>query len=343
MRDGANYDIVQRMNGTALEIKPLTEEQNAPDMIELTSQDQLWLSSFGVDPEWENDEALKLALNETIATGSLRLNRPLNQDEWESIASARWSFFNFLGLPAELVDFYQSEKPSLTPLDIFIRNQRVMQSLGLNVTKVINAQPLAIGYAPESVRDKMANLTALDLNAPKVVNAHPAAISYAPESVRDKMANLTALGLNAAKVVNAHPSALGYAPELVREKIRFLQRSAKLLKWQYSAEDLVSARPVLLGYSTKKLAIFRRLAAYHLDPSERTIEPNKFSNALILPLEQYIIALNRIDDDQTLSVTELAKMARQIKLSSSERKQMLDEISPSLGRIGIMYSAYRDK
>ena len=232
---------------------------------------------------------------------------------------------------------------SLTPLDIFIRNQRVMQSLGLNVIKVINAQPLAIGYAPESVRDKMANLTALDLNAPKVVNAHPAAISYAPESVRDKMANLTALGLNAAKVVNAHPSALGYAPELVREKIRFLQRSAKLLKWQYFAEDLVSARPVLLGYSTKKLAIFRRLAAYHLDPSERTTEPNKFSNALILPLEQYIIALNRIDDDQTLSVTELAKMARQIKLSSSERKQMLDEISPSLGRIGIMYSAYRDK
>jgi hypothetical protein len=189
----------------------------------------------------------------------------------------------------------------------------------------------------------MSNLTALGLDAAKVVNTLPATIGYAPESVREKMSNLTALGLDAAKVVNASPAAISLAPESAREKIRFLRRSARLLKWQYTAEDLVNTYPALLGFNTNKLAILRRFAAHHVNSAARTSSPNTLRSNLIVPLEKYIIALSHHGDDQTYSLIELSKMARNIKLDSSQRKEQAIELAPSLGRIGAMYLFYRDK
>ena len=383
------------------------ESQDNQDLLVLTPKDQDWLDSYGVDSAWQSDTALRQSLNELIELGSLRLYKSVNQDRWLDVVSARISFLNFVGIADDFIKEFQTNYPTITPLDTFISTQRVMHSLGLNAARVVNASqaaiglapesvrekmanltalgldaaqvvnafPTAIGYAPESVREKMANLTALGLDAAQVVNAFPTAIGYAPESVRGKMANLTALGLDAARVVNALPAAIGYAPESVRgkmanltalgldaarvvnatpadislapesvrEKMLFLRSSARLLRWQNPAEELVNAFPALLGYSTKKLAILRHIAARHVDSTERTSSPFMLRSKLITPLEKYIIAISRLEDDQVLSLSELSREARNIKLDSLERKELASEIAPSMGRIGTMYLDYQDR
>ena len=319
------------------------EAQDNQDLFDLTPKDQGWLDSYGVDPAWQNDAALRQSLNELIVIGSLRLDESVNQDRWQEIVSARISFFNFVGMTDDFIEDYQLNHPTIIPLDTFIGTQRVMNSLDLDAARIVNALPATISYAPESVREKMANLTALGLDAARVVNASPATISYAPESVREKMANLTALGLDAARVVNASPAAIHYAPESVREKMLFLRRSARLLQWQNPAEELVNAFPALLGYSTKKLAILRHIAARHVDSTERTSIPFMLQSKLMVPLEKYIIALSRLEDDQVPSLSELSKKAYDIKLDSSGRKELAAEVAPKMGRIGTMYLVYRSR
>jgi hypothetical protein len=216
-------------------------------------------------------------------------------------------------------------------------------SLGIDAAKLVNAMPSAIGLAPESVREKMANYASLGIDAAKLVNAMPSAIGFAPESVREKMANYASLGIDAAKLVNAMPSAINFAPESVRIKMVFLRRSVKLLKWEHSAEELVNTCPALIGFNIKKLAVLRRIAATYLDLPSRTSSPNALRSSLITPLEKYIIAASHFEEGQRISLHGLHQKAQSIRLESSERKKLASEIAPSLGRIGSMYEAYREK
>ena len=382
-----------------------TNVRHAQEPTCLTPGDQPWLEVYGVDPQWMYDPVLRQSLNDTIITGSLRLDEPVNEDKWQDVVSARRSFLEFIGLSAGLVDSYEITQPTLIPLDTFIRTQRTMHSfgldaprlvnampsaigyasesvrekmdnytalgidavklvnashsaisfapesvrekmdnytaLGIDAVKLVNASPSAIGYAPESVREKMDNYTALGIDAVKLVNAMPQAIGLAPESVREKMDNYTALGIDAVKLVNAMPSAIGYAPESVRNKIEFLRRSVKLLKWEYSPEQLVNTYPAILGFNTKKLSVLRRIAAVHLDLNARTVNPNTIRSSLIIPLEKYIIAISQLQEEQTIPLSKLFLKARNIKLDSSDRKELAVEVAPSLGRIGVVYLDYR--
>ncbi len=391
----------------ASHLESSNEVQFSQELTILGQDDRQWLEAYGADPTWVDDPELSKLLNYTIITGSLRLDEPVNQDRWQEVVSARRSFLEFIGLSAELIDSFQVEHPTIIPLDTFIGTQRVMHSWSLDAAKLVNANPTAIGFAPESVREKMANFTALGIDAAKLVNANPSAIGLAPESVREKMANFTALGIDAAKLVNANPSAINFAPESVREKMSnftalgidapklvnampsainfapesvrekmanfaaldidaaklvnampstinfapesvrtkmlFLRRSIKLLKWEHSTEELVNTYPALIGFNTKKLAVLRRIAATHLDLDARATNPNTIRSSLMTPLEQYIIAVSRLENGQTLSLSELRLKARAIKLDSSERKELAAKIAPSLGRIGTMHETYRDK
>ena len=423
----------------ASHLESSNEVQFSQELTILGQDDRQWLEAYGADPTWVDDPELSKLLNYTIITGSLRLDEPVNQDRWQEVVSARRSFLEFIGLSAELIDSFQVEHPTIIPLDTFIGTQRVMHSWSLDAAKLVNANPTAIGFAPESVREKMANFTALGIDAAKLVNANPSAIGLAPESVREKMANFTALGIDAAKLVNANPAAIGFAPESVREKMAnftalgidaaklvnanpsainfapesvrekmsnftalgidapklvnampsainfapesvrekmanfaaldidaaklvnampstinfapesvrtkmlFLRRSIKLLKWEHSTEELVNTYPALIGFNTKKLAVLRRIAATHLDLDARATNPNTIRSSLMTPLEQYIIAVSRLENGQTLSLSELRLKARAIKLDSSERKELAAKIAPSLGRIGTMHETYRDK
>ena len=139
----------------------------------LTKEDEQWLSSYGVDNTWAEDPEQFKSLNDTVNVGSFRLNGSENQEKWQDVILARQRFLGLIGLSAELVDSCQAQFPTLIPLDTFIGTQRVLHSLGIAAAKLVNAMPSAINYAPESVREKMANYTSLGIEAAKLVNARP--------------------------------------------------------------------------------------------------------------------------------------------------------------------------
>ena len=189
----------------------------------LTAEDQEWLSSYGVDPSWQDDQRLAEELTLLIATGSRRLDEPENQtiEAHTQIMTAREKFFRFVGVSDETLSFFmvESNHPTIIPLDTFIGTQRMFAQYDLNASKVINKFPSALGYAPETVKEKLDNLTTLGLNATKVINTKSSALGYAPETIKEKLDNLTTLGLDATKVINANPNVLGLAPETIKEKI----------------------------------------------------------------------------------------------------------------------------
>jgi len=408
---------------------------------QLTPADQSWLTSYGVDPSWQNNSTFLDELSQVIATGSLRLDEPINQtpQAHSDIMAAREWFFNFLRIPDDTLVAFLKTHPTIIPLDTFIGSQRVMAELGLNAAKVINTNPVAISLAPESIRAKLENLAELGLNAAKVINAVPAAISYAPESVRTKFENLAELGLDAAKVINAVPAAISYAPESVRTKfenlaelgldaakvintnpvvislapksvrakfenlaelgldatkvinalpaaiglapesvrakfenlaelgldatkvinalpaaiglapesvrtkMRLLDRITRLLRWEHSAKELIETFPAILGHNKQKLLIEARIAAYNLDESARSSNPQQVRSGLIIPLEQFILALADTDQngDAPQTLPGLYKKASGYRRSPEERREQALQSAPSLGKVGIRYLRYR--
>ena len=340
--------------------------------IELTLDDQSWLYSFGVDPSWQDDPTLAVELNELIRMGSERINESYDESQHQQIILAREKFFGFVGIDAETLRAFRQVNPTIIPLDTFISTQRVMHNLGLDAVKIINTQPSAIGLAPESVRAKVDNFTALGLDAVKIINTLPSviglapesvrakvdnftalgldavkiintlpsAIGYAPESVRAKVDNFTALGLDAVKIINTQPVALSYAPESVRAKLRLLELSTKVLQWEFTAKELIEEFPVILGFSTKKLQILRRIAATHLTDDARSIQPKSLKSKLVIPLEKYLLSI-QLDEQSPLDDGLLTNAGR-IKLNARERKAeaMILARTDKLGRIGIMYLDY---
>jgi len=351
--------------------------QNQP-ALQLTPDDQAWLASYGVDPSWQDNHRLVDELSSIIEIGSRRLDESENQtiEAHTEIMAARERFMKFVGIPDETMANFRAETPTIIPLDTFIGSQRAMKAIGLDAAKVINAFPAAIAltpesvrakfdnltelgldaakvfdsslyainYAPESVRAKFDNLTELGLDAAKVINSFPATINYAPESVRAKFDNLTELGLDAAKVINSFPATIGLAPESARAKMKFLDRSARILQWEYSTSQLVEIFPAVLGFNKQKLRILRRIAAYYIDESSRRADPEQVRSSLIVPLEKYILELsNQGNERDPQALADLSKAARKNRSSAPERREQALAVAPSLGRIGTEYLRYRSQ
>ena len=276
--------------------------------IELTLDDQSWLSSFGVDPSWQDDPTLAVELNELIRLGSEHINESDSESQYQQIILAREKFFDFVGVDSETFKTFCRATPTIIPLDTFVGTQRLMNTLGLDAVKIINTLPAAIGFAPESVRAKVDNLTEL--------------------------------GLDAVKIINTLPAAIGLAPESVRAKVRFLERTVKFLQWEFTAKDIVEEYPAILSFSTKKLRILKRIATMHLTENARSITPRRLKSFLITPLEKYLLSIAAAE--QTPQGDMLLDEARRIKLNARERKAEAKKLARTgeLGRIGTMYLDY---
>ena len=308
--------------------RPVAAAELAIDRSALTMDDGGMLAQFGVEPDqqWLDN------MNQLAESGSRHIDDPANAGHRQEIIDARDQFFTELGFDENNVAFasYKANNACLRPIDTFIGLQRVFYSYGLDAVKIINATPAAIGYAPESVRNKITNLEELGLDAVKIINARPSAIGYAPESVRDKVASLEELGLDAVKIINAMPSAIslapesvkdkvanleelgldtvkiinatpaaiGYAPESVRNKISYINRLAKTLEWQGSVNELINYYPAVLSFSRKKLGILARIAADSFAPERRHLTKSEVTASLINPLENYIAGPDDVADDQ---------------------------------------------
>lgn len=312
----------------------------------LTEADQAWLSNYNVDPLWSTDPELVANLNAMIVTGSAHLDESLPLNTYNDIVKAREDFLSFVGIPTHTLNAFRVIRPTITPLHTFIDTQRVFFELGLNANKINNSIPSAIGFAPESVREKFQNFTELGLNAGKIINVFPTAIGYAPESVRRKYQNFTELGLNAGKIINVSPAVISLAPESVRKKVRLMCHLARTLQWEGSVQDLIESSPFLLGTSSKKLMILARIAATYISQSDRFMEPAKLGGKLIMPLEKYLLALNKLTDKDTgqatVNINDFYNLATKQKLDAPLRRAQVRKLAliGSLGPIGIKYLQY---
>jgi hypothetical protein len=190
-------------------------------------------------------------------------------------------------------------------------------------------------------------MSALGLRSIEIINSKPRTLGGSIETINDRFSHLTSLGLNAAAVINAAPSTLELTAETIQNKVDFLKRTCRLLQWQYTAEGLIDAYPALLTFSVKKLQILRRIAAQHVDISDRQTSPKRIKSSLITPLEQYLLTL---PDNQNVPQTiaswrKMAQMAQcQYRLPAAERKQQAASLAQTgqLGRVGVMYLNYRN-
>lgn len=163
-------------------------ENEANGKLQLSAElDSGWLGQFGIDSNQEN-----LAnLQQLIALDTENLS--VDQSTYQQSVVARETFYDALGLPYQpeldtglklnARTRYQDRNPTITPLHTTIKTFRIMSKAGIDIVKVVNTLPAAISLNPESVREKMDNLTTLGLDAAKVVNTHPAAIGYAPSKI----------------------------------------------------------------------------------------------------------------------------------------------------------------
>lgn len=285
--------------------------------VHLEASDQAWLTKFGVEPTWCEDDHTRDQLDACIALGSRRIDEADGWADRNAVVVAREAFMSFAKLDATALDQFRHICPVLIPLDTFIKTQREMHALGLDAVKVINTLPAAIGLAPESVQQKVANLTAL--------------------------------GLDAVKVINTQPAAIGLAPESVQQKVRLLYRSAKVLKWDHSAAELINYYPALLSFNAQKLTVLRRLVAQHISQASRHTDHRQIASALIVPLEQYILALaavpnDKIQNPERTDIATFAKAAKAHRMTAPERRtQALKVVGNGqvVGRLAVMYMSYR--
>ena len=163
--------------------------------------------------------------------------------------------------------------------------------LGFDPIKIVNSQPDILNLAQESVRAKVNNLTELGIDAIKVVNASPSTLNFAPESVRAKVDNLNELGMNAADLINQYPPLLNYSQESIRSKMRIIERLLQNLGANFSAKELVTDSPYVLGSSTSKLFTIARFVAAHGSPDTLPNLPNTAARLLFLPVHSHVLAM----------------------------------------------------
>ena len=213
-----------------------------------------------------------------------------------------------------------------------------LEELGLNPPQVINRFPNLFGFSEENIKSKVFNLEELGLNPPQVINRFPKLFGLSEENIKSKVFNLEELGLNPPQVINRFPNLLGLSEENIKSKFVFFQRTVKLLKWEYTAEELLNAYPILLGASFGKLQILRRLSAQSLTPESRDCPPVRVGRASTMPLEAYMIALREMDEGEQLSLDELNKQARRIQESlpqparRAKAKTISRQANATLGR-----------
>lgn len=248
-------------------------------------------------------------------------------------------------------------------------------SLGLDVTKVVNAAPSVLSRAPDTIRNKMSDITALGLDAARIVNLAPFTLNYSSVSMKEKFDNLTELGFDAVRIFSKQPSVFGVSTEVIQtkldmltklgldvdriiyvypgiflmaaesiqKKIRLLNQVSSVLKWEGEVHEFVEAYPAILGFSSKKITTFARLAADRVHPSERAIEARKLMNILIPPVEKYLIALSDDEDDRLLQANELRVAATKIDLSKVARIKKAKQVAPGMGKLGAAYLRYQSK
>lgn len=216
----------------------------------LTIEDQLWLEAMGCHmPDEGVRDIWLIGMNSLVAEGSAQLGRSNDEDLQRATLKAREQFLDTLtAIGQDARETFKDNNPWAIPLDTIVATQRLLYRSGINAAKAVNGFPNILGYAPESVEDKLANLTKYGIGPAKAVNGFPTVLGYAPKSVEDKLDNLIARDIDISKVVSVFPAVLGYAPESVEAKI------ANLANHGIDPAKAINRFPVILGYAPETVS-----------------------------------------------------------------------------------------
>ncbi len=339
----------------------------------LTAEDQPWLSSYGIDPSWHDNMPLRTQLDQVITLGSHKINRSDDDATRRQVIQAREYFLDFIGVEPATINLIRKTNPTLVPLDTLLAAYRTIQTNQLNITKIVRQYSAVVNMSAQTIQNTIDDLFKCGLDAPRIINANPSSLGHSiqyftnrihdlddcgldarkiinrlpgilgpsMQTIHNKLNNLNAHGLDSIAIVNANPSLLTYSMQTINERIRLLSRTVRLLQWHFAAQDLIKIHPNILNYSQKKIAILRRIAATYLKPAARDIEPKHLRSIIIVPLEQYLIALDAKPSKQPVAMTQLHSQAVHYRhLTLEERHQQAKLISARLGRIGAMYLDY---
>ena len=224
---------------------------------------------------------------------------------------------------------------------------RCLEELGLKPVRVINRFPTILGLAEKTIQSKVRCLEELGLKPVQLINRSPNILGHSEEAIQAKVRCLEDLGLKPVRVINRSPSILGLAEATIQAKFAFFQRTAELLKWEYTAEILLNTQPNLLCVSLRKLQIHRRLLARNVISASRNCPPGQIGNASFKPLEAYMIVLADMNEGEQFSLEELARQAFQVQQSLAQAprratvKTIAESSNKTLGsRVCRMYLEY---
>ena len=271
----------------------------------LDEHDLGWLATLNIPPETLDNPSFIDTLNQLSRQGNIDLRSEADTDQKAAVIQARYNFFALLGLGEKITEM-SGLTHTLTSPESFILLQREARLLGLDGLAIIKG--LSTLFRGSDIR------------------------------IRRTFEVLQELDLKPAQVINRFPKLLGLSEENIKSKFVFFQRTVKLLKWEYTAEELLNAYPILLGASFGKLQILRRLSAQSLTPESRDCPPVRVGRASTMPLEAYMIALREMDEGEQLSLDELNKQARRIQESlpqparRAKAKTISRQANATLGR-----------
>ena len=195
-------------------------------------------------------------LLQTIEIGSTKLTTSFDAESRQAVIDARSRFFDdTLGWGDESHTLHTAFKrfkvtnPTAIPIDNFIQAQHYLLTRNVDVIKVIDGLPAAIGYSIDGIQTKMDNLSNLGIDAAKVVSSQPGVIGLPPKSVLEKIDNLSQLGIDAIKVINQSPNTLGFSQENIRAKMDALTELG------LNAPNIINIHASAVGYSPDSVQV----------------------------------------------------------------------------------------
>ncbi len=211
---------------------------------------------------------------------------------------------------------------------------RCLKELGLKPIQVINRCPNILGHAEKAIQSKVRCLEELGLKSAQVINRFPNIFGLSEGTLQSKIQCLEELGLKSAQVINRNPQIFGLSEGTIQAKFAFFQRTAELLKWEYTAEMLLNTHPNLLCVNLGKLQILRRLLARNVISASRNCLPQRVGSASLRPLEAYMIVLADMNEGEQLSLEELARQALQVQqsLAQASRRATAKTITESANK-----------
>ena len=225
---------------------------------------------------------------------------------------------------------------------------RCLIELGLEPAGLVKRSPVILSFSEETLRSKVRCLEDLGLEPLQVVGRNPPVLGFAEATIRSKVRCLEDLGLEPLQVVGRNPPVLGLAEATIRSKVAFFKRTTSLLQWEYTAEELLNSRPILLNFNFKKLQILRRVLALNIaSAASEGYSVGQIRKASSVSVEAYLIVLADLDAGTRLGLNELRRRAEGVhkSLTRTSRREAAKKIAESAnktlgGRICRMYLEY---